>query len=366
MKNFSKINPFQVSTEDHAYSELWRKRLKKKPLKIYSFGSSMLPLFKGKEMLLVTAAEDIRRGDVVCYRDGSIFVFHRVVQIKNGTVVTKGDNNLYLDKPISASQILGKIPIRGNSAAVSVEKINHILASHSIIQARIYSVLTNNPLARTYCRVMEKYLKTPYLSLAYKQLSKLFIYPIYLFSNKNIGTKFNFRTELTDGSVLLRPFRIKDAREHFLGQDKALIRWLTNKKSTLEEIKDWIRKNQKYWENNGPIFNFAIVDTKKNKLVGMVEANFNYKTLEVLREREGEVNISYGLYPFARGKGYASRAVNLIVAFLKDKGFSRATITVRPENKNSLKVPLRCGFKENGVIIKKNKDKLNLFIKNLN
>lgn len=365
MKNSSKKKPFQVSTEDHAYSELWRKRLKKKPLKIYSIGSSMLPFFKGNKMLPVTAAEDIRYGDIVCYRDGDIFVFHRVVRIKNGIVVTKGDNNLHLDKPIPVSQILGKILTRENSFLSAAKIINLIIALHSLIQARIYSVLTNNPLARTYCRVMEKHLKTPYFSLAYKQLSKLFIYPIYLFSNKNIGTKFNFRTELTDGSIIIRPFRIRDAQEHLLGQDKASIRWLTNnKKSTLEEIRDWIRKNQKYWENNGPIFNFAILDAKKRKIAGIVEANFDYKTFEVIRE--GEVNISYGLYPFARGKGYATRAVNLIVTFLKDKGFSRATITVRPENKNSLKVPLRCGFKENGVIIKKNKDRLNLFIKNLN
>ncbi|MBP6913436.1 MAG: GNAT family N-acetyltransferase [Candidatus Levybacteria bacterium] len=168
--------------------------------------------------------------------------------------------------------------------------------------------------------------------------------------------------ELHDEVITLRPFKIEDAQEHLEGEDNEQVKWLSGGKSTLEGVQNWIEKNQKQWGENGHIYNFAIVDSN-NKLVGMVEANSDYKNLEGLQEKDA--NISYGLYPFARSKGYATRAVNLITEFLKDKNFERAVIRVNPENENSLKLPLRCGFIEQGEVTTKSSERLKIFIKNL-
>lgn len=168
----------------------------------------------------------------------------------------------------------------------------------------------------------------------------------------------------SDIKVALRPFQLTDAEEHLAGEDDEQVKWLSGGVSTLEGVKNWILRNQKYWEEEGPIFNFAITDKHNKTLLGMVEANSNYSDLEGLEK--DDVNISYGLYPHARGKGYAIAAVLLMVDFLKEKGFRRAVIRVNPENKNSLQVPKRCGFSEHREIITKNGDTLKVFIKKLN
>lgn len=112
---------------------------------------------------------------------------------------------------------------------------------------------------------------------------------------------------ITNGTITLRPFTLDDAQEHLADEDENMARWLSGGKSTLESVQDWIKKNQMYWKQGGPIFAFTIVSDKK--LVGMIEANTEYQKIEGLEK--GEANLSYGIYPFARGNGYGTKAVLL-------------------------------------------------------
>ena len=124
--------------ENLIISELFKKGVKKKELNIYSFGLSMAPLFRSNNTLILKPATNIRLGDIVCYFIENVIVFHRVVQVKNTVIVTKGDNNLNFDKPVLKSQIIGKVSFAvGNNRSV----VNFILALHSSIQGRIYSTL---------------------------------------------------------------------------------------------------------------------------------------------------------------------------------------------------------------------------------
>jgi RimJ/RimL family protein N-acetyltransferase len=95
----------------------------------------------------------------------------------------------------------------------------------------------------------------------------------------------------------------------------------------------------------------------------MVEANFMLDAHDGIDE--GDANISYGLYPAARGKGYASRAVNLMVEFLWERGVRRAVIRVAPGNERSLRVPRRTGFTEDRTIVSGDHDTLVIFVKDL-
>jgi RimJ/RimL family protein N-acetyltransferase len=65
----------------------------------------------------------------------------------------------------------------------------------------------------------------------------------------------------------------------------------------------------------------------------------------------GEVNVGYYLFPEARGKGYASRAVELLLEHLRrDTEHSVATLLIHPENVRSLAVANRLGFVQNGEV----------------
>ena len=147
--------------------------------------------------------------------------------------------------------------------------------------------------------------------------------------------------QLTDSVVTIRPFVLSDAPQHLVGEDDEQIKWVSGGKGTLAGIQDWIVRSQLYWRQGGPVFTFAIEDAFET-LVGMVEANTDSAMIPELQL--GDANISYGLYPSARRKGYASRAVHLVTGFIASKGIQRAVILVHPDNARSLLVPERCGF----------------------
>lgn len=86
---------------------------KKIPLRIS--GRSMHPLIREGSSVSVEACDPafLSIGDIVtCERD-DFYVTHRVLWVmkrSNGTtVLTKGDNELIIDRPVSTDQILGKV-----------------------------------------------------------------------------------------------------------------------------------------------------------------------------------------------------------------------------------------------------------------
>ena len=65
----------------------------------------------------------------------------------------------------------------------------------------------------------------------------------------------------------------------------------------------------------------------------------------------GEVNVGYYLFPSARGKGYASRAVELLLEHLqRDTEHTAATLLIHSENLRSLALARRLGFDQKGEV----------------
>jgi RimJ/RimL family protein N-acetyltransferase len=65
----------------------------------------------------------------------------------------------------------------------------------------------------------------------------------------------------------------------------------------------------------------------------------------------GEVNVGYFLFAEARGKGYASRAVELLLEHLRrDTEHTVATLLIHPENSRSLALAHRLGFAQKGEV----------------
>ncbi len=151
------------------------------------------------------------------------------------------------------------------------------------------------------------------------------------------------KKNLTNGVISLRPFEITDTDYHLKHEDEEFEKWLSGGKSSRQSVSIWIQKNIEYWKADGPVFNFAVVD-EKGTLVGMVEARPIDPT--VFETREGDMNISYGIYLDNRGRGYAVMAVELMMQFLKKRNYKRAIIRVNPNNAASLSVPNKLNFIE--------------------
>jgi len=131
----------------------------------------------------------------------------------------------------------------------------------------------------------------------------------------------------TDGVITLRPPRPGDARVLVEGRDGEFFKWLGPGAET-----------------PNPVACIWLGD----ELIGWVDYDVEQDWL-----RSGEVNVGYYLFPAARGKGYASRAVELLLLHLeRDTGHTAATLAIDPENVRSLRLARRLGFVQKGEVEK--------------
>jgi RimJ/RimL family protein N-acetyltransferase len=82
------------------------------------------------------------------------------------------------------------------------------------------------------------------------------------------------------------------------------------------------------------------------EVVGWVDFDSDRRWL-----RSGEVNIGYNVFLPHRGKGYATRAVELLIRHLdRSTPFDTATLLIHPANTASLAVAAKAGFTASGDI----------------
>ena len=126
---------------------------------------------------------------------------------------------------------------------------------------------------------------------------------------------------MTDGVVTLRPPRPGDAQLLVEGRDEEFVRWLgPGAESPSPTACVWVG----------------------DELVGWVDYDLEHAWL-----RPGEVNVGYYLFPAARGNGYASRAVELLLLHLgRATKHAVATLAIEPENARSVRLARRLGFVE--------------------
>lgn len=77
-----------------------------------SRGSSMLPFLPpGFKFVLMQPSNSIHVGDVVSFkRDGQRNkVLHRVIEVRENVVITRGDNNNIVDEPVDKENVIGKV-----------------------------------------------------------------------------------------------------------------------------------------------------------------------------------------------------------------------------------------------------------------
>ena len=154
----------------------------------------------------------------------------------------------------------------------------------------------------------------------------------------------------TDGIVTIRPFRMDDLDRDIEAKDDVQIDWLwlegqreSWEAMSPEEQRDHARRGIEAHEadhRNGPKWSFVIdVD---GRYCGHVDCDLANPGVP-----QGEANVSYSAHPDARGNGYVSRAVRLILRFIADHtGAREAWIGVHPDNEASLRVAHAVGAVE--------------------
>lgn len=78
-------------------------------------GESMLPTLKPNDMIFFIKTNNIHVGNIIIYKHSTgIDVIHRVIDIKDESYITKGDNNEWYDwtENITQGKIKGKMIFR--------------------------------------------------------------------------------------------------------------------------------------------------------------------------------------------------------------------------------------------------------------
>jgi RimJ/RimL family protein N-acetyltransferase/8-oxo-dGTP pyrophosphatase MutT (NUDIX family) len=146
---------------------------------------------------------------------------------------------------------------------------------------------------------------------------------------------------LTDGVVVLRPWRDEDVEVAVAGHDEEMARWFgwPVDAPTYERHRRAIEEWRAAYADGRSVVAFAV--EHDGKLVGSVE---------VRNVGNDTGSLSWTLYAGHRGHGYATRAVRLLTDYAIDAlHLQRVEALVDAANERSLRVATRSGLRREGV-----------------
>ena len=154
--------------------------------------------------------------------------------------------------------------------------------------------------------------------------------------------------------LILRPIDLKDRIEVYKYRSNPEIsQHLSFVPKSLDHVDHLISKNPK--EFNLPETWFQLVIVLKettNEVIGDIGIRFFGK-------ENKQVELGYTLSHLHQNKGFASEAIGNVIDFLfTDLNKHRIVLSIDPENKASIKLAVRLGFREEGNFVK------SLFFKN--
>lgn len=153
--------------------------------------------------------------------------------------------------------------------------------------------------------------------------------------------------QLTDGSILLRPYRPKDAQAVYQAVRESLpelLPWMpwAHPDYSIEETKAWIKSCAEMWANDTE-YNFAILDAKNGAYVGGCGLN-------QVNLAEGFANLGYWVRSSRTKQGIAIAAARLLAHFALDElELKRLEVGAATGNKASQRVAEKLGAKKVGI-----------------
>lgn len=70
---------------------------------------SMEPTLQIGDFIFVKITDEIEKNDIIVFEEEKSFITHRLLQINENELITKGDANNSKDKPIEKTQVIGKV-----------------------------------------------------------------------------------------------------------------------------------------------------------------------------------------------------------------------------------------------------------------
>ena len=156
------------------------------------------------------------------------------------------------------------------------------------------------------------------------------------------------KTELTDGNIVLRPYRMSDTNNLYQAvreSIKEMSVWLpfAHENYSVKENKDWIKKRPKAWKK-GIIYDFGIFDAKDGTLIG--GCGFN----DLGRDNR-QANLGYWVRTSRMGQGVAPSATLLLAKWgFEVLNLKRIEIVIAVGNERSLRVAEKVGAQREGVL----------------
>lgn len=145
---------------------------------------------------------------------------------------------------------------------------------------------------------------------------------------------------LTDGVVVLRPWRDEDIEPAVAGHDEEMARWFGRPNDpSYERHREAVEGWRTAYKEGRSVVAFAV--EHDGRLVGSVEVR------NVGRDTG---SLSWTLYAGHRGFGYATRAVRLLADYAIDAlHMRRVEAEVDADNERSLRVATRAGLRREGI-----------------
>src|SRR5919201_4056876 len=153
------------------------------------------------------------------------------------------------------------------------------------------------------------------------------------------------RTELSDGALVLRPWRLDDVpRVTEACGDREISRWTRVPfPYTEEHARSWIEQTIRDWDDRKHAA-FAVTDAESGELVGAIG-------LRLHEDYALQASIGYWVAREARRRGVATGAVRLVSQWaLRELALPRVQLVTDPENVPSQIVAERAGFRREGLL----------------
>ncbi|PKA41141.1 GNAT family N-acetyltransferase [Rhizobium sullae] len=145
--------------------------------------------------------------------------------------------------------------------------------------------------------------------------------------------------------LVLRPHRLDDFDVYVgLWADEDVVRYISGVPSTREQTWSRLIRASGMWHHMG--FGFLIIEEKESgRLIG--EAGFHEARRDMFPSIEETLETGWVLLPSAHGRGYATEALAALIAWA-DRHIpgKEMTCIISPDNKPSLRVAEKLGFRE--------------------
>jgi RimJ/RimL family protein N-acetyltransferase len=157
-------------------------------------------------------------------------------------------------------------------------------------------------------------------------------------------------TRLTDGTILLRPYRTDDVDDLYEAVRESIPElqlWMPwcHPDYSIEESREWLSSREAAW-NDGTEYGFHISDVSSGRFLGGVGLNH-------ISSLYRAANLGYWIRTSAAGQGIATRATRLAARFaLEELNLIRVEIVASVKNFASQRVAEKVGAVREGVMRK--------------